>query len=311
MRRLEFVKKFQKELSIRFSNGFQSQWTKYIFHFSNIDNVIELGLMNNDNASHKVIANTSDKYKNYVRFYFGAKTPTQYQNEGIKAKSEIKDTAHCPIPVFLLFDFVTLLAEENTLFSSGNIAANNAKIYSNIEDLKLLEFENIYHRDSLPEDTSRGHILYCRQAEVLVANEIEVDKYLKFIYVRSNAEKETLLYGLTKERKVKRESKVMVVTRDGLFFGKELFITDVVLKDNEIVIYVSIYSKNKFNILLYGKDLENNKEFKYEVDDEIIGNFSWLLNNYTIGNNGFYIEITIDGNMIYRNILRKQNDDIF
>ena len=40
---------------------------------------------------------------NCVRFYYRGKTPTLYNNEGIKLKKYC-DKVHIPTPVFLLFD---------------------------------------------------------------------------------------------------------------------------------------------------------------------------------------------------------------
>ncbi len=70
MRRIEFVQKFQQKLASQFPVGFQNRWTKFIFHFSDVHNIVsilnsgklysrarsmELGLMQNDNANSNVI----------------------------------------------------------------------------------------------------------------------------------------------------------------------------------------------------------------------------------------------------------------
>ena len=104
MGREAFVKAFQKELASTYNIGYQKWWSEFLFHFSDISNVVSilnrgklysrnkalrLGLMHNDNADDDVIGNTGLSAKDYVRFYFGALTPTQYHNEGLKPKSQI------------------------------------------------------------------------------------------------------------------------------------------------------------------------------------------------------------------------------
>ena len=327
MRRIEFVQKFQQKLASQFPIGFQNRWTKFIFHFSDVHNIvsilnsgklysraraIELGLMQNDNANSNVIDNTVEAYKDYVRLYFGAKTPTQYMNEGIKSKHKIVNDAHCPVPVFLLFDFVKLLASENVRFSGGNLASSGVDIYTNIEDLERLEFNYIYHREPLPSERLRNHIQYCRHAEVLVLNEVNIDKFLKYVYVRSQAEKETLLYGLNDNTIERLKNKVIVFSRDGLFWAKELFVNSVTLKRNNIEVELSIAPLEIFEIVLYGKDLETEKSFETLIEGNISQHvFSWHLRNYNIAKKGFYFKIEIDGNIVYQNILKENSDDIF
>jgi len=327
MSRKEFVQEFQKRLALQFPTGFQHKWTRFIFNFSDIHNIssilnsgklysrakaIELGLMKHDNANTNVINNTIEQYKNYVRFYFGAKTPTLYMNEGIKPKKSIKDNAHCPVPVFLLFDFVKLLSIENASFSNGNLAAKDVEVYTNVKDLNRLEFHNIYHREPLPNDNRRKHIQYCRHAEVLIPNEVNVYDYLEYVYVRSQAEKETLLYGLDQEAKRRLKNKIMVFTKDGLFFAKELFINNVYRKHNQVVIDLSLVPFENFEIVLYGKDLETNKIFNTVISSSITNSvFSWHIRDFKMGRDGFEMKIEIDGHLVYQNILDEQTDEIF
>jgi len=327
MRRIEYVQEFQKRLASQFPIGFQHTWTKFIFHFSDIHNIasvlnsgqlysrakaIELGLMQNDNANRDVIDNTVEKYKDYVRLYFGAKTPTQYMNEGIKPRDKIVNNAHCPVPVFLLFDFVKLLSSEKVFFSGGNLASKGVDVYSNIEDLERLEFNYIYHREPLPSDSLKKHIQYCRHAEVLVPYQVDIDSFLKYIYVRSQAEKETLLYSLDEEVAKQLNNKIIIFSKDGLFWAKEFFINSVTLKENKIIVDLSSIPYDRFKIVLYGRDLETDKTFQTIIDTNISNySFSWQLANHSIDVKGFYFKIEVDGHIVYQNILKQNADDIF
>ena len=253
MTRETFVKVFQEHLATTYSHGYQSWWHKFLFHFSDMSNIIsilnsgmlysrnrvlELGLMHNDNADDDVIDHTLLDAKDFVRFYFGALTPTQFHNEGFKPKKQITNNAHCPVPVFLLFDFVKMLAKEESQFSNGNIAAAGVKVYNDIEDLNKLEFEYIYHRGSLYGVSNYAHITHCRHAEILIPHELDIWSALQYVVVRSEAEKQTLLYHLDEEVRYKVEDKIRVRV-NGVFYADRLYVEEVEPIDKGYIITFS------------------------------------------------------------------------
>ena len=324
MSRSDFVKSFQKELLSQFPNGFQSWWPNFIFHYSDVTNItsvlnigklysrhkaVELGLMQNDNANDTVISNTTDIHKDYVRCYFGAKTPTQFHNEGIKPPSRIKNNAHCPVPVFLLFDFVKLLSKDDVEFSGGNIAASGADIYNTIEQLGSLEFNYIYNREALQPDSYNGHIIYCRHAEVLIPNELDVYEYLKFICVRSEAEKETLLHGLDDNIKEKISGKIKIFTKDGIFFNDRLFVNSVRLSDNEVSMSFSNADRNEFEMRVIAKDYTSGKDYDEQKTWKVPSSVTWKVPD-EIGSDGFYICIELNGNIVYENVLFNREEGV-
>jgi len=324
MNRYEFVKAFQQNLFIQFSNGFQSWWPSFIFHYSDVTNIVsilntgklysrhkavELGLMQNDNANDTVISNTTDIYKDYVRCYFGAKTPTQYHNEGIKPAGRIKSNAHCPVPIFLLFDFVDILSKDDVTFSGGNIAASDADIYTEIEQLNKLEFNYIYNREALQSDNFNRHIIYCRHAEILIPDELNIDEYLKFICVRSEAEKETLLYGLNTAVQEKLSGKIKVFTKDGIFFNDRLFVNSVTLVDNEVNINFSNANKYEFDMRIVAKDYASGREYDKQKTWKFSSSVNWKVSD-EIGSDGFYIRIELNENIAYENILFNKKEGI-
>ena len=208
MSKEKFLKEFQDSQKLKFKNGYQNWWTQFVFHYNDIHNIVSvlnsaklysrnkansLNLLKTDIANDDVIAHTNTSVHDYARFYFGAKTPTLYRNEGLIPKNEIRDSAHCPVPIFLLFDFIKILSMDNICFSNGNMGANNHEIYDDIKSIKKLEWEYIYHRKSLYQVENSAHIIYCRNAEVLVRDELNIYNSLKWICVRSKADKDTLL----------------------------------------------------------------------------------------------------------------------
>jgi hypothetical protein len=113
-------------------------WPDYLFHFTDIRNAVsilregallsrqeatERGVMVTDNASQEIISQTDDKWQDHVRLYFRPRTPTQYRNEGFRPSDQRELGAHCPVPVYFLFDSFQVLSREDSLFSGGNLAS--------------------------------------------------------------------------------------------------------------------------------------------------------------------------------------------
>lgn len=314
MSRQAFVEEFQTQLAKRFNVGYQSWWYKFLFHYSDISNIIsilnsgklysrnkalELGLMQNDNADDDVINNTGFSAKDYVRFYFGALTPTQYHNEGFKSRDKIQHNAHCPVPVFLLFDFVKLLGREDSRFSSGNIASSGVDIYYKVEDLNQLEFENIYHRGSIYHESNPSHITYCRHAEVLILNELNIYDYIEYFFVRSEAEKQTLLYHLDADIKQKLEQKIRIRT-NGLFYADRFYIENINLVDDIFHISFSRATSDKFDFVFKITNNDTASSYRKEVPQVSLESKTAIFKikpEYVSKN--ISLKITIDGSLAY------------
>lgn len=323
MTRENFVKKFQSELLANFSSGFQSWWPKFIFHYSDVNNiasvlntgilysrdqVIRHGLMSNDNANDAVIGGTYEELKKYVRFYFGAKTPTQYRNEGIKSLSSISNNAHCPVPVFLLFDFVKLLSLPDICFSNGNIAAAKSEIYDDISDLKKLEFNYIYNRESLPSDPYSRHIIYCRHAEVLVRDELRIEEFLKYICVRSEAERETLLSLMDDNARQLYVERIKVFTKDGIFYKDRLYVNKVSLNGQLLSIELANAKKSLFDLetsytVVDSGVTRTSTHLKMAIPTKLSGSLS-----EHIGPNGIEFSLLLDKNLVYKGRLLPDTD---
>lgn len=325
MSRKAFVEEFQSGLTTRFNSGYQSWWHKFLFHFTDISNIIsilntgklysrnraiDLGLMQNDNADDDVISNTNLDAKDYVRFYFGALTPTQYHNEGFKSKVTIYHNAHCPVPVFLLFDFVELLSKEESKFSSGNIASSGVDIYSNIENLNDLEFENIYHRGSMYSEPNPKHITYCRHAEVLLPNELDIYESLKYIVVRSEAEKQTLLHNLEESVKDEVNNKIRIKT-NGLFYANRFYVEKVILNDDAFVITFSQATNEKFDFVFIIRNNEIGNSYEKSVRDVSLENrIATLKVKPEFLSDNLSLRIEIDGHLAHEHNFGDDNSYI-
>ena len=240
----ELFKTFLDELPKKERLGKQrSPWVKFAFHFTDIINAIAIlttgkvrcradleleNLLSVDIASPTVLATTSAEVKKSVRLYFRPRTPTQHQMEGIRPDGNLWNESHCPVPVFFLFDLLTILTKDDCSFSDGNLAALGPKrLYSTARELATLDFQKIYHVDWLSAENKRDIILH-RNAEIVIPKELDLDS-LKFIYCRTPAEKETLLHKLPWEVKSEWGSRIIVASSTSLFYRHWVFIDTVIL----------------------------------------------------------------------------------
>lgn len=185
--------------------GVRQWWPDYLFHFTDVKNVVSIlnegfllsrdelkrrDLGWEDAASTEIIERTDTYITDYVRFYFRPLTPTAYQNEGFRPKPNLFQTAHCPVPIYLLFDHRALITLEKTMFSNGSLARKNYAVFRSANDFRQLDFKKIYHNQWFTEK-DKQEIVNSRHAEVIHPKSVSL-KYLRYICCRSQAEYETL-----------------------------------------------------------------------------------------------------------------------
>lgn len=324
MTKKEFLQKFQKEQELCFANGFQKWWTKFVFHYNDINNIVsilnsgklysrnkakELGLLRTDIANDDVIANTNLNVGEYTRFYFGAKTPTLYNNEGLIPQNQIKNKAHCPVPVFLLFDFIEILSIENIYFSNGNMGAKQLEVYNDIKNLRALEWSYIYHREHLQNDGLKSHIIYCRNAEVLVKDEVDVYKSLKWICVRSSADKDTLFNLVDTNTKELIKDKIKIFTTDGLFHNHRTYLNTIKLAGKGL--YINFLNMNEYDFTREAiiKILATGEMIHKITTKKILPDLYLDLSGYDL-HSGIHFILKIDNHKIYDNILFEENEGL-
>ena len=175
-------------------------WPKFLCHYTDIRNaarILSSGYLYSrqrledtlrlpvSSGSNEVLAGTQSWLKDCVRLYFRPKTPTQYYAEGVKSAETLQRSkfpdAHCPVPVFFLFDSAEILSREDSWFSDRGLASRNYQIMSTAQDLADLEWRKIYHTG--PIDFSRpeeSDIISRRNAEVVIPGYLDM-KSLKWI----------------------------------------------------------------------------------------------------------------------------------
>ena len=216
-------------------------WPRYLFHCTDVLNVVSIltsGILLSraqaqrsdslrvDIAAPDIIDRTGTEWQDYVRLYFRPRTPTQYRNEGFRPVPKLELEAHCPVPIYLLFDAYYILSRQDSLFTAGNLASG-AEPMQTIDDLSRMPFKLIYH-DTRFEPQEASQIVFRRNAEVLIPKRLGL-RNVSSILCRSQAEYETLRNLLPQRAWDRWSSKVGVVPRLNLFHGKWSFVEQVEL----------------------------------------------------------------------------------
>ena len=212
-------------------------WPQFVFHYTDIRNVVRVlrggylysrkyledaGKPIVSSGSPAVLAGTDVTIKDCVRLYFRPKTPTQYYAEGIYSQDTLSRSrfpdAHCPVPVFFLFDSVDVLTRSDCLFSDKGLGARDYQILSTAAELEQLPWKQIYQPGWVNPPRAN--------AEVIVPRKLDLDA-LRYIYCRSEAERETLLHLLPLDLQKRYQDKIVASTRSDLFYRRQTFVETV------------------------------------------------------------------------------------
>lgn len=234
-------------------------WPKYIYHFTDVKNAAgvlqhrkicsrteaqRLGLMASDNAAKDVIELTRESHTAFARFYFRPLTPTQYHNEGITPRNERWHEAHCPVPVFFLFDALDLLSRDAVQFSTGNMAKSGVEFGSSEELFDRIPFGQVFHRSAIGNNEDKDDVIFRRHAEVLVPTALSLDDALKVVVCRSAPERQTLLHLLSPQDRLYWDKKVKLGTK-ALFQKAGTHVESVSAVDD--VITFTFYNGGRFS----------------------------------------------------------------
>ena len=296
-------------------------WPDYLFHYTDIENALSIiregalfsrneaqsrGLMSTDNASPNIIDNTNDEWKDYVRLYFRPKTPTQFRNEGFRPIENRYQNAHCPLPIYFVFDSKEILTLPGCRFSDGNLAAASSNVFSTAADLENMPFKHIYHEGSIPKD-ARSQITFHKNAEVIVPNQLGLSA-LRYIVCRSQAEYETFLHLLPRNARARWRNNVRIDNHwTRLFFKRWAYVESVELDSSHIAFHFN-KSPEPFHAKVSVTDTLSGKQFALEdqelsVDNSLVFNLSDAAPLFD-----YFALLTLDGQIAYAG--RYQSDDL-
>jgi len=268
----------------------RSWWPKYFYHYTDINNAVrvvkagklisrsmleKMGAMPVDNASPEILKATRPRVKDYVRLYFRPRTPTQWHNEGMRpvaARPALH--AHCPVPIFFLFNAEKFISTTDCYFSEGNMAASNVIAHQSATSFKFLPFNQIYHEGSLygMSGGEKRQVIFHRNAEIIVPDELSLES-LEFLFCRSPAEKETLVHLLPEKLRQRWAPRIVVDSKLNLFFRSWSFVETVSLGPDVVkfTFFPDSMTPGPFDL-------------KYEtVDTRTLGRYSFNDPAYQIG----------------------------
>lgn len=155
-----------------FLNDFGIEYLYHMTHKSNLQNILQNGLLSHNMAHSRGLTKTDisdekvnrrrNKVHDFVPFYFNSKNPMLYKRKNMQ--DEI---------VILCID--RNLLQTNSKFTDGNAASNLTKFYSSAKDLEKLNWSVI--NSEYWNDFIDGKRIRC--SEILIPNEVKIHNIKK------------------------------------------------------------------------------------------------------------------------------------
>lgn len=294
-------------------------WPRFLFHYTDVKNAVSIlrdnrllsrqeavnhNRLSVSSGSSTILAGTDADVKAAVRFYFRPQTPTQYHVEGIRSQKTLAQSkfpdAHCPVPIFFLFDAKELLTQQNCWFSDGNLGSAKAQKLSTAAELAALPWQKIYHTGRF--DPQRENITFYRNAEVVVPGSLDLTA-LRYIGCRSEAEKETLLHLLSPPIRQKYQNQIIATSRITLFFKSHTFLQAARMSSNSIVLNFSPDTKSP-GPFEFSFDLIKRSETVSLARSGVMANKSIPINLKQPAS-VYSVRVQLDGHLVYANSFRE------
>lgn len=308
--KLEEELKLEIKSKENFINMLQSNYQFEGFHhytdFTNFLDIMKTGKLLSRNEAFKcgfidaaeqsVIDRTSEKVKEYVRFYYKEKTPTIYDNEGIKVDNCLP---HMPIPVLLLFN-ENIIYYGKIAFASGCGGSKYSQITNNLQTAMNFDWKTVFNRGWIPTDEdslmtlgydpNKANVINKRNAEFLLNKEIDI-RHIKKIIFRSPADKKHAILALGDNELFEVDA--------SKFNNHRNYLCDYDIVNNKDRYYISlIFRSGKSN---YKHELKiTYKDGVSEIADIITPN-KRIINKPITNSNSFYFDfIPVVGRIVNR-----------
>ena len=185
----------------------RKRWPANLFHHAPIENAVAIlrdGYLRSRNdpknqrpkdVAAPGVIEAREHAHNRVRLYFRPKSPTQWHIEGIRKAGEYRygESVHAAVLVMFALDAKTVLARPDIMFSDKNMQLANTVPGSNEAYFSQIPFPKVFSEGSTGGDRSYTE---ARCAEVLPSSPLDLRTCLRAIYLRSEPERDTLLYML-------------------------------------------------------------------------------------------------------------------
>lgn len=218
-----------KNATLNFIDKIEQQWSEWkgsIYHFSHIDNAVEIIKNRKIQSRHKAnikgdaagnVVHRRDDAHEYARFYFRPHTPTQFYNEFLGKNTNAGYNSKnlgwvswyekarglgfpkCPVPIFFRFSLKEVLFENENkcCISNGNMQTSSTKFGSIDKLIDKFGFDDLYYTPqqyATKEDYNR-YRNYAQQ-EFLVKDELSFNDLSEFEIVCPSEADRTLLINL-------------------------------------------------------------------------------------------------------------------
>jgi len=240
-----------------------SAWKGYIYHFTHVENAVsiiqseKLQARNychnfSDSAGSTLIGRTLNDVKDFARFYFRPKTPTQWHNEALgKRRGNIY--ALCPVPVFFRFNLKGVLQTHGSqcAVSNGNLAAGSSH-YGNSSSFveQYFDFNYVYSTIQVGQET----FMRASQQEFLVHQCLDFTELKSediTIVCRNEQDRQTLLCLIGQDSKyVSRIKTEKESVGDGVLFNYEN--PDIQIHNNNEFIDIKIGRYDQYETVIDG-----------------------------------------------------------
>ena len=300
-----------KSTSLNFIDKIEQQWSEWkgsIYHFSHIDNAVEIiknrKIQSRNKATIKgdaagnVVHLRNDSH-DYARFYFRPHTPTQFYNEFLgKNISDGYDSKNngwvswyekarglgfpkCPIPIFFRFPLKEVLFknEKQCCISNGNMQTASTQFGSLETMTSKFGFEDLYYTPQ-PFATREDYNRYRNyaQQEFLVKDELSFNDLIDFEIVCPSETDRTLLINLLGQEQKDIFSKIVVDTR---YYNNEN--PRVKIEEEETGLHITTNFKGDGHFILNGANITDievlSGDIKKMEKDKIIFNSYVSLGN--------------------------------
>ncbi|MBW2644697.1 MAG: DUF4433 domain-containing protein [Deltaproteobacteria bacterium] len=233
-------------------------WPRYVYFFTDLRNavsILEKGcLLSRDRAegldsievngaSREIIDQTREECLKFVRLYYRPRTPTQYRCEGIRPPGERWQDAHCPVPVFFLFDAYEVMSRDDAQYSDGSMASPYAIYGPEEKDFDRIPFNKVFHYGRY-DTRVEGDIKFHRHAELLIPGMLPLKENLKLIACRSHAERQSLLYLLPPSFRKQWQSNLIRIGDSSMYERQWAYVNTVETENQEITFHFNRNSQH-------------------------------------------------------------------
>jgi hypothetical protein len=228
---------------------YRSKWPSRLFHHAPIENAVKILLDGNlrsrdDPANQRAkdvaapgVIDARNHAHGSARLYFRPRTPTQYHIEGIRKRGECQygDDTHAPVLVMMVFNARNILALPDVKFCDRNMQLGSSEPGGSEEYFSKIPFDKVFHEGSIGGDRS---IIEHRCAEVLAQSPLPLANTLQWVYCRTAAERDTLLY-LLGAKQAEWSPRILISDDLLLFERRHVFVESVFLSSNGINLQLS------------------------------------------------------------------------